>query len=193
VANVTYCADGAFVACDTGPGNALLDDFIRARTGRAFDTGGAKALRGRVDQAFIERVLRQPFFDLPPPKSLDRNAFALVSGALSDSSVSDGAATLAGLTAACVARVVPMFPTPPRTWIVSGGGAHNPAILGMLAERLAPASIETADALGWSSDALEAQAFAYLAVRTLRGLPITFPSTTGVAKPLPGGLIARGE
>jgi anhydro-N-acetylmuramic acid kinase len=193
VANVTYCADGALVACDTGPGNALLDDFIRARTGRAFDTGGAKAARGRVDQAFVEGVLHLPFFAAPPPKSLDRNAFASVSGGLADSSVADGAATLAALTAACVARVVPMFPQPPRTWIVSGGGARNPAILAMLAERVAPASVETADSLGWSSDALEAQAFAYLAVRTLRGLPITFPSTTGVAQPLPGGIVARGD
>ncbi len=193
VANITYCDGDKLIACDTGPGNALLDDFMRARTGRAFDTGGAKAARGRVDQAFVERVLRNPFFALPPPKSLDRNAFASVSGGLSDSSVADGAATLAALTAACVARVIPLLPRPPRTWIVAGGGAHNPAILAMLAERVAPGSVETADALGWSSDALEAQAFAYLAVRTVRGLPITFPSTTGVAQPMPGGIVARGE
>jgi anhydro-N-acetylmuramic acid kinase len=92
-----------------------------------------------------------------------------------------------------VARVIPLLPRPPRTWIVAGGGAHNPAMLAMLAERIAPATVETADALGWSSDALEAQAFAYLAVRTLRGLPITFPTTTGVPKPMPGGIVARGE
>ena len=193
VANITYCDEDKLIACDTGPGNALLDDFMRARTGRAFDTGGAKAARGRVDQAFVDRVLRNPYFELPPPKSLDRNTFASASAALSDSSVADGAATLAALTAASVARVIPLLPRPPRTWIVAGGGAHNPAMLTMLAERVAPASVETADALGWSSDALEAQAFAYLAVRTLRGLPITFPSTTGVAQPMPGGIVARGE
>jgi anhydro-N-acetylmuramic acid kinase len=193
VANITYCDKDKLIACDTGPGNALLDDFMRARTGRAFDTGGAKAARGRVDQAFVEKVLRNPFFALPPPKSLDRNAFASASAALSDCSVADGAATLAALTAASVARVIPLLPRPPRTWIVAGGGAHNPAMLAMLAERVAPASVETADAVGWSSDALEAQAFAYLAVRTLRGLPITFPSTTGVTRPMPGGIVARGE
>jgi anhydro-N-acetylmuramic acid kinase len=193
VANITYCDGDKLIACDTGPGNALLDDFMRARTGRAFDTGGAKAARGHVDQAFVERVLRHRFFELPPPKSLDRNAFASASEALADVSVADGAATLAALTAASVARVIPLLPRPPRTWIVAGGGAHNPAMLAMLAERVAPATVETADTLGWSSDALEAQAFAYLAVRTLRGLPITFPTTTGVAQPMPGGIVARGE
>ena len=193
VANITYCDGDKLIACDTGPGNALLDDFMRARTGRAFDTGGAKAARGHVDQAFIDHVLRNPFFALLPPKSLDRNAFASVAGGLSDFTVADGAATLAALTTACVARVIPLLPRPPRTWIVAGGGAHNPAMLAMLAERVAPATVEKADALGWSSDALEAQAFAYLAVRTLRGLPITFPTTTGVAKPMPGGIVARGD
>jgi anhydro-N-acetylmuramic acid kinase len=191
VANVTYCdEDGGVIACDTGPGNALLDDFMRLRTGRAFDTGGTKAARGQVDEAFIERVLRHPFFAQRPPKSLDRNAFASASGGLTQASVADGAATLAALTAACVARVVPQLPKPPRTWVVAGGGARNPVILGMLAERLAPAAVEPADLLGWSGDALEAQAFAYLAVRTLRGLPITFPSTTGAPEPMVGGVVA---
>jgi anhydro-N-acetylmuramic acid kinase len=115
VANITYCDDDKLIACDTGPGNALLDDFMRARTGRSFDTGGAKAARGRVDQAFVEQVLRNPFFALPPPKSLDRNAFASVSAALADSSVADGAATLAALTAACVARVIPLL-LGPGSW-----------------------------------------------------------------------------
>ena len=191
VANVTFCGDGDLVACDTGPGNALLDDFMRARTGRAFDTGGAKAARGTVDQALVDRILRHPFFALPPPKSLDRNAFSFAATGLSDCSIADGAATLAALTAASVARVVPLLPHPPRSWIIAGGGANNPVLLAMLAERLAPASVEPADALGWSADALEAQAFGYLAVRALRGLPITFPSTTGVPRPMTGGLVVR--
>ncbi len=191
VANVTYCGDGDLIACDTGPGNALLDDFMRARTGRAFDTGGAKAARGTVDQALVDRILRHPFFALPPPKSLDRNAFSFAAAGLSDCSIADGAATLAALTAASVARVVPLLPQRPRSWIIAGGGANNPVLLAMLAERLAPASVEPADALGWSADALEAQAFGYLAVRALRGLPITFPSTTGVPRPMTGGLVVR--
>ncbi len=121
-------------------------------------------------------MLAAPFFAAPPPKSLDRNAFAYVNLDLPACSVPDGAATLAALTAASVARVVPHLPQPPRAWIIAGGGARNRTLMRMLAERLAPASVETADAVGWSADALEAQAFAYLAVRTLRGLPITLPA-----------------
>ncbi len=105
--------------------------------------------------------------------------------------MADGAATLAALTAASVARVVPHLPERPRDWIVAGGGARNPTLMKMLAERLQPASVETADAAGWSSQALEAQAFAYLAVRTLNRLPLTFPSTTGVREPMVGGVIAQ--
>jgi anhydro-N-acetylmuramic acid kinase len=191
VANVTYCDHGDPIACDTGPGNALIDDFMRARTGAALDHDGDQAAGGRVDEALIARILAAPFFDAPPPKSLDRNAFAYVNLDLPAYSVPDGAATLAALTAASVARVVARLPQAPRAWIVAGGGARNRTVMRMLAERLAPASVETADAVGWSADALEAQAFAFLAVRTLRGLPITFPSTTGVAQPMPGGVVAR--
>ncbi len=193
VANVTFIDDGHDpVACDTGPGNALIDDFMRARTGQPFDDGGAIASRGAIDDKFIARVLAHPFFEQKPPKSLDRNAFASATLGLPEFSVADGAATLAALTAAAVARVVPHLPRPPKTWIVAGGGARNAAMLRLLARALAPATVETADAVGWSVDALEAQAFAYLAVRTMKGLPITFPLTTGVATPMPGGVIAKG-
>jgi anhydro-N-acetylmuramic acid kinase len=192
VANVTHIDDGSDpVACDTGPGNALIDDFMRARTGAAFDDGGVLASRGTVDAAFVARVLAHPFFAAPPPKSLDRNAFSFAHIGLPEFSVADGAATLAALTASAVAAVVSHLPAVPACWIVAGGGARNKEILRMLAERLAPASVETADEVGWSADALEAQAFAYLAVRTLRGLPITFPTTTGVKQTMKGGLIAR--
>lgn len=191
VANVTYC-DGEHppIACDTGPGNALIDDFLRARTGQAFDDGGAMAARGKVDEAFVLRVLQDKFFDQPPPKSLDRNAFAHANLSLPEMSVADGCATLAALTAASVARVVPHLPRPPARWIVAGGGARNRTLMNFLAMKLAPALVETADSVGWSVDALEAQAFAYLAVRTLDNLPITFPTTTGVKKAMAGGLVA---
>ena len=191
VANVTYVDGGNPIACDTGPGNALIDDFMRARTGAPLDRDGDQAARGRVDRNFVARVLADPFFDKTCPKSLDRNAFAFANIGLPDFSVADGAATLSALTAAAVARVVPHLPSPPKSWIVSGGGARNPTLMRMLAERVTPASVETADAAGWSADALEAQAFAYLAVRSLRGLPLTFPGTTGVATPMPGGVLAR--
>src|SRR5450830_1560400 len=191
VANVTFVDGGDPIAYDTGPGNALIDDFMRARTGAPLDRDGDQAAKGRVDEAFVARVLADGFFGLPYPKSLDRNAFAFANIGLPDFSVADGAATLSALTAASVARIVPHLPAAPRAWIVAGGGARNPTLMRMLAERLNPASVETADAVGWSSQSMEAQAFAYLAVRTLNGLPITFPATTGVAKPMPGGVIAR--
>jgi anhydro-N-acetylmuramic acid kinase len=192
VANVTYVEDAKDpVACDTGPGNALIDDFMRARTGLPLDRDGDQAAKGRVDEKFVARVLAHAFFAAPCPKSLDRNDFALANIGLPDFSVADGAATLSALTAAAVARAVPHLPKPPRSWIVAGGGAHNPTLVRMLRERLAPASVETGTAVGWSVDALEAQAFAYLAVRTLKGLPITFPTTTGVPRPMPGGVVAN--
>jgi anhydro-N-acetylmuramic acid kinase len=191
VANVTYVDGGDPIACDTGPGNALIDDFMRARTGSPLDRDGDQAAKGRVHEDFIARVLADPFFARRCPKSLDRNAFAFANIGLPDFTVVDGAATLSALTAAAVARVVPHLPSPPRAWIVAGGGARNPTLMRMLAERLQPASVESADHAGWSADALEAQAFAYLAVRSLRGLPLTFPATTGAPKPLPGGVLAE--
>ena len=191
VANVTFVDGGDPVACDTGPGNALIDDFMRARTGAPLDRDGDQASRGLADEGFVERVLADKFFDLPCPKSLDRNAFAFANIGLPDFSVADGAATLSALTAASVARVVKHMPEPPKSWIVAGGGARNPTLMRMLAERLKPAIVETADAVGWASQSIEAQAFAYLAVRTLNGLPLTFPQTTGAPKPMTGGVVAR--
>jgi anhydro-N-acetylmuramic acid kinase len=190
VANVTY-VDGAaeLVACDTGPGNALIDDFMAARTGMACDRDGVAAAKGRVDEAWVAAALAHSFFAAPPPKSLDRNAFAHLDA--SRFSLANGAATLTALTAAAVAAVVPLLPRAPRGWIVAGGGARNPTLLRMLAERLAPAKVETAQAVGWSSDAIEAQAFGFLAVRALKGLPLTFPGTTGAPQPMTGGVTAR--
>jgi anhydro-N-acetylmuramic acid kinase len=191
VANLTYL-DGERdpIAGDTGPGNALIDDFMRVRSGVAMDRDGAQAAQGEPDLAFVARVLADPFFARPCPKSLDRNAFAAAARELPALSLADGAATLCALTAAAVARIVPLLPQPPRSWIVAGGGARNPALMRMLTAQLAPGTVEIADAVGWSGDALEAQAFAYLAARTLNGLPITFPATTGVPRPLGGGVLA---
>ncbi len=191
VANVTWVDGGDPIACDTGPGNALIDDFMRARTGSPLDRDGDQAARGKVDEGFVTRVLDHPFFDAPCPKSLDRNAFAFASIGLPDFSVADGAATLSALTAASVARVVPLLPAPPKAWIVCGGGARNPTLMKMLAARLSSATVETADAVGWLSQSIEAQAFAYLAVRTLNDLPITFPKTTGINRPMAGGVVVR--
>jgi anhydro-N-acetylmuramic acid kinase len=188
VANVTLVnAAHEPAACDTGPGNALLDDFMLARTGNALDPDGTMGAQGTPDGALIDAVLARPFFAKACPKSLDRNDFVVDVSALS---TPDGAATLTALTAAAVARVVAHLPQPPRSWIVAGGGARNPTLMRMLAERLAPATVETAEAVGWSVDALEAQAFAFLAVRSLRGDVLTFPATTGAPRPMTGGVVA---
>jgi anhydro-N-acetylmuramic acid kinase len=194
VANVTFIGETDPYACDTGPGNALIDDFMRERAGLAHDPGGENAAQGQVDEDAVRRVLAHPFFALKPPKSLDRNDFSAwvaAEGGLTDKSVADGAATLTAITAASVAAIVPLLPAPPRTWIVAGGGAQNATLMRILAQRLAPASIETASAAGWDSDSVEAQAFAFMAVRRLRGLPITFPTTTGAPKPMLGGVLAK--
>ncbi|MGD0847756.1 anhydro-N-acetylmuramic acid kinase [Bradyrhizobium sp.] len=190
VSNITYI-DGAdtLIACDTGPGNALLDDFMYRVAGQPYDCEGRMAAQGHADEAWIARALQHPFFVRPPPKSLDRNDFAAL--ALRDMPPADGAATLTAFTAAAIARIVPLLPKAPQSWIVAGGGARNLTMLRMLRERLAPATVEAADALGWSTDAIEAQAFGFLAARGLKGLPLSYPATTGVPIPMTGGLIAR--
>ncbi len=192
VSNITYI-DGAdtLIACDTGPGNALLDDFVFRTTGQPFDCEGRMAAQGSVDEVWVARALEHPFFARPTPKSLDRNDFASL--VMRDMPPVDGAATLTAFTAAAIARIVPLLPTPPRSWIVAGGGARNLTMLRMLRERLGTATVEAADALGWSADAMEAQAFGFLAARGLKGLPLSYPATTGVPMPMTGGVIARPD
>ncbi|UGY02838.1 anhydro-N-acetylmuramic acid kinase [Bradyrhizobium quebecense] len=190
VSNITYI-DGTdtLIACDTGPGNALLDDFMFRQMHQPYDTGGKFAALGKPDEAWIAQALRLPFFSVPPPKSLDRNDFAgLKLGAVAPA---DGAATLTAFTAAAIARVVPLLPKRPKSWIICGGGASNLTMMRMLRERLAPATVEPAEALGWAADAIEAQAFGFLAARGMKGLPLSYPATTGVPIPMTGGIIAR--
>src|ERR1700677_3581526 len=183
VSNITYI-DGAdiLIACDTGPGNALLDDYMFRKMSQAFDCEGRMAAQGTVDEAWVARALEHPFFALPPPKSLDRNDFAALT--LREMPPADGAATLTALTAAAIARIVPLLPKMPRSWIVAGGGARNLTMVRMLRDRLAPGTVEAADALGWSADAIEAQWFGFLAARGLKGLPLSYPATTGVPIPI---------
>jgi anhydro-N-acetylmuramic acid kinase len=195
VANITFI-DGRNdpIACDTGPANALIDDFMRSRHGAPRDEEGRAAAAGQVDGAAVERLLAHPFFAQACPKSLDRNDFrewVAAHAGLEEKSTEDGAAILTMLTAASVARVRVMLPRAPASWIVAGGGARNPTLVGMLREQLRPATVETAGQVGWSADALEAQAFAFLAVRSLKGLPLTFPTTTGAPEPMRGGVLVR--
>ena len=185
VGNVTWIgADGSLLAFDTGPGNGPIDDWCMQRAGLRFDRDGALAASGKVDRARVERFSEHRYFAVKPPKSLDRGDF-------SDSwaeglSVVDGAATLTRGTARTIALAARHFPMPVAQWVISGGGARNPTLLRALAEETR-GKVVTADSLGWNGDALEAQAFAFLAVRSLRGLPITFPGTTGAPRPLTGG------
>jgi anhydro-N-acetylmuramic acid kinase len=189
VANVTLIAsDGSLLAFDTGPGNALIDDWMRERTGRALDDGGRTAARGRPDGALLAWLLMHPFFVQRPPKSLDRNWFShKLAGQLS---TEDGAATLTAFTAQAAARALDHARETPTRWIVAGGGARNGELMRLLRHHLRT-EIATADSVGWSSAFLEAQAFAYLAVLSKRGEPITFPTTTGVARPMSGGVLAE--
>ncbi len=190
VGNLTWIGPGAdrILAFDTGPGNALIDDWAARHTGRPVDVDGALARAGTVSEDALAALLDHPYFALPPPKSLDRDAFdpAPVAGL----SVADGAATLTAFTAAAVARAGAQLPSPPGRWLVTGGGRHNPALMAALAARLA-APVAPVEAVGWDGDALEAQAFAYLALRSLDGLPLSLPGTTGVARPTTGGVLHR--
>ena len=189
VANVTWIgADGELTAFDTGPGNALLDDWTLERTGRPYDADGALARQGRADEGILATMLDHPYFAALPPKSLDRAAFD--AGALAGLSAADGAATLVGFTAAAVALAAAHFPAPVGRWLVSGGGRRNSALMAALDDAL-DGPVEPVEALGWDGDALEAQAFGFLAVRALRGLPLSLPGTTGVSQPTGGGRLHR--
>jgi anhydro-N-acetylmuramic acid kinase len=188
VGNVTWIGDGEPIAFDTGPGNGLIDDWVRARTGRAYDEGGRNAAAGRIDEARLAGMLAHPYFDQPPPKSLDRLDFTLAP--LEGLGLEDGAATLAAFTARAVARAREHLPASPKRWLVTGGGRHNATLMRLLAHALA-VPVEPIEAIGADGDALEAQAFAFLAVRTMNGLPISFPATTGAPRPLCGGRLAR--
>jgi anhydro-N-acetylmuramic acid kinase len=189
VANVTYVReDGQLLAFDTGPGNALLDDWMTTRAGAAFDEDGQTAMVGRPDDCLVRTWLSDPFFSRPPPKSLDRNQFA-VEG-LFRLSLEDGAATLVAFTAAAIAQARAHLPAEPGLWIVCGGGRRNRALMSAIAGRVENAVVP-AEVLGLDGDAIEAEAWAYLAVRALLGLAITYPGTTGVPEPMTGGVLAR--
>ena len=190
IANVTYLGgDAPPSAFDTGPGNCLLDDWL-ARVGRDMDLDGALARQGAADERVLAVLMEHPFFALPPPKSLDRGDFSLAP--LDGLSPADGAATLVAFTARAVSRAAAVFPVPPERWLVSGGGRRNPALLAALRADL-EAPVDAVEAVGWDGDALEAQAFAFLAVRSLKGLPLSLPSTTGVARPISGGAVHRAR
>lgn len=194
VGNVTWIgADGALLAFDTGPANGPLDDWARKHAQTDYDRDGKLALAGQPDGAVLGRLMAHPYLAAPPPKSLDRLDFdrALKEAGAGDLSPQDGAATLVAFAAVCVAAASRHFPDPPLQWLVAGGGRRNPAMMQALAGALEQ-PVRPVEIAGWNGDALEAQAFGVLAARVARGLPLTFPGTTGAPRPLPGGRIARG-
>ncbi len=186
VANVTYVSGDTILAFDTGPGNAPIDDWAQRHTGTPMDKGGVLARAGQVNDGILSRMLDNQYFARMPPKSLDRMDFGMDS--VSGLSAEDGAATLTAFTAAAIAKAREHFPEPATTWIVCGGGRHNRALMDQLRARV-NAPVLAAEDAGWNGDFIEAEGFAYLAVRSLRGLPLSLPTTTGVAQAVTGGKI----
>ena len=186
VGNVTYLDGETLLAFDTGPGNAMIDDWVHAHTGARFDADGRLAAVGVVDAARLAGLLAHPYFARLPPKSLDRNDFPL--SAMGGLSLADGCATLCAFTVQSVAQSRAHMPLVPLRWLVAGGGRHNAALMAGLRGVLGVA-VDPVEAVGWDGDALEAQAFGFLAVRSWRGLPLSVPSTTGVPWPMRGGVL----
>jgi anhydro-N-acetylmuramic acid kinase len=185
VANLTYLdRDGTVIAFDTGPGNALINDWLHAHTGALLDRDGEMAAAGVVDEAVVRAALDHPHFSRSYPKSLDRNDFPvdMVAGL----ALEDGAATLTALTVASIAEARRVLPEAPARWLVCGGGRHNPVMMQGLQRRL-QVPVDPVESVGWRGDFLEAEAFGFLAVRSLRSMPLSLPTTTGVPHPMPGG------
>jgi anhydro-N-acetylmuramic acid kinase len=194
VANLTFVPPAArptdLVAFDCGPGNGLLDEWLLQTTGERMDTDGALAAAGTVDEEALALMALSPYLKRQPPKSLDRYDFKLAH--VAKLGAADGAATLTAFTAQCVAKAVDLLPAAPARWIVCGGGRHNPVMMAELRQRV-PGEVLTAEDVGWRGDMIEAECFAYLAVRCLRGLPISFPKTTRAPRPLSGGVRHSGR
>jgi len=192
VGNVTVIEargpDDAITAFDTGPASAMIDDWVQRHTGARYDEDGRIAANGRVAEDRLAALLATPYFDAPPPKSLDRNDFPMA--AVDGLSLADGAATLAAFTVASVAASRRHFTAAPGRWLVTGGGRHNGTLMNGLRRALG-VPVDPVEAVGWDGDALEAQAFAFLAVRSLDGLPLSLPTTTGVPRPMTGGVLHR--
>ncbi len=183
-------ADGALIAFDTGPANAPVNDLMRARLGMAFDADGALAAQGRADAGILADFMTNPYFDRVPPKSLDRDAFAALVSAVAPLADADAVATLTRAAARAVARAMPHCPEPPAAIYVTGGGRHNATMMAWLADML-NCSVFPVEKAGLDGDMLEAQAFAFLAVRVALGLSSSAPGTTGIGAPTGGGTVSN--
>ncbi len=189
VANITYISsDDDLIAFDCGTANALMDDFIKLRVGLEFDENGAVASHGTINQKIVTKFCSHEYFTKPPPKSLDRDNWSI--DLVKDLSTEDGMVTLLDMSIQGVVKSMEYLPQKPKHIYVCGGGRKNIYFLSCLVENL-EIPVTPIDDLGFDGDAIEAQGFAYLAVRSLLGLPITLPSTTGVPEPLTGGLLFK--
>ena len=180
---------GALLSFDTGPANAPINDFMRARFGRDYDADGNVAKQGHVVDGALELFLQDPYFHKIPPKSLDRDAFGIMLDLVAELTDADAVATLCAMVAASVSFGMDFAAEPVSRLLVTGGGRHNPVIMDMLAAG-AGCAVDPVEAVGLDGDMLEAQAFAYLAVRVARGLPTSCPSTTGVRANIGGGIVS---
>lgn len=181
---------GALLGFETGPANAPLNDLMIERRGVAFDKDGALARQGRVEEGALELFLAESYFRKVPPKSLDRDDFSLMMELVRELDDADAAATMTGMAAAAVMQGMEHCPHPPERVLVTGGGRKNPVLMEMLRVGL-DCPVLAVEEVGLDGDMLEAQAFAYLAVRVLRGLPTSAPGTTGVAAAVGGGQVSR--
>lgn len=186
VANVTYIDNDSIIAFDTGPGNALIDDWVLKNGAGSYDANGDYAAQGEIDEKALVTLINNPYFAKKPPKSLDRNEF--VSGVVKGLSLEDGAATLAAFTVSSIIMADHHFPKTVKSWYITGGGRHNEFIMEGL-RTTTGADVYKIEELGFNGDMLEAEAFAYLAVRSLYKLPLTLPTTTGVKTAVTGGVL----
>lgn len=197
MANVTWIGKSEYssekitsldiLAFDTGPGNVLLNEWAYAKTKQHCDLDGKLALAGKVNQKAVDKMMADPFFAKRAPKSLDRNYFGYDS--IKRMNAEDGAATLTEFTATAIEAGAEYFPVQPTQWFVSGGGRHNPALMQALQNRFQ--AVYPVESLGWIGDALEAQAFGFLAVRSRQGLALSLPTTTGAIRAVTGGAYYR--
>ncbi len=191
ISNITFVGrEGPPIAFDSGPGNALIDQWVSRKGGMPYDQDGLIAGRGTVAGRVVDRYLANPFFERPGPKSLDRGDFTL--DCVEELNLADGARTLASVTSSAILNVADHLPAAPETWIICGGGRKNPHILGDLRVGASETGgrVILAEDVGLDGDAMEAEAWAYLAVRSRRGLPLTWPTTTGCRRPTSGGVFA---
>lgn len=171
---------------DTGPANGLMDAWCLRHTGERYDRGGAFAASGRIDEALLLRLLHEPWFALPPPKSTGRDQFHLgwvESRLLGGESPADVQATLLALTVHTVADILERTLPDAVRVIVCGGGVHNPVLMAALARRMPSRRVESTAAHGLDPDFVEAIGFAWLARQTLQGQPGNLPSVTGADGP----------